>query len=360
MALTSAKLTFGSGNCDMDALGNRYFMFGGGKLKATWNTTTVPWSGHLTRCRRCLVRPTSNSGLISMYIRSRTASTPCTCCSRRATIFTARCSKRNCDSPAFTRGDRRGGVDVGRRHQHGRHPSGVCDLDPFNNRIFYQRVDELLVLNTQGQILNSIGHDPANTISPWANVQYHDLSTPPPPWSARFRRQHDSMGRHLRLDAFPFNLVNSVTFSGWSDDGLVGHHLTMERQRATWQPSKSTSTAYSAWRPGSAAQFCSNTRRGSGWPDDSSRHPLPRQRGVGHGVQPVRSMEGTFSGDVDPRNMAEEWGLNPGLYLTQNQWHAPPKSGSSNKGLLDTVSFRRTSTHAIELWTQFPWEDCDV
>ena len=30
-------------------------------------------------------------------------------------------------------------------------------------------------------------------------------------------------------------------------------------------------------------------------------------------------VEGTFSGDVDPRTMAEEWGLNPGLYLTQKE-----------------------------------------
>ena len=65
-------------------------------------------------------------------------------------------------------------------------------LDPFNNRIFYQRVDELLILNTEGQILNSIGY-PANTISPWANVQYHDLSTLQR-WSARIPKAAPSRG----------------------------------------------------------------------------------------------------------------------------------------------------------------------
>ena len=51
-------------------------------------------------------------------------------------------------------------------------------LDPFNNRIFYHRVNGMKMFTTEGESLGSISN-PSGSISPWANVQYHDLSTDP-------------------------------------------------------------------------------------------------------------------------------------------------------------------------------------
>ena len=194
--------------------------------------------------------------------------------------------------------------------------SGVCDLDAFNNRIFYQRVDELLVLNTEGQILNSIAY-PANTISPWANVQYHDLSTPPTAVVGE-----DSDGSSIQWDGtsaltLSHNLGSAVTLDGWSDD--EGASATTSQ----WNVNDYGTVQVQGHRVGESGETVTVQRTFHIVHEEVDGVTTP-QRTPCHATESMVTVfnfcgqvEGTFSGDFDPRRIAEEWGLTPGLYLTQ-------------------------------------------
>jgi hypothetical protein len=71
------------------------------------------------------------------------------------------------------------------------------------------------VFSTDGTALSTIS-SPSNSISPWANVQYHDLSTPPTAVVGE-----DSDGQTVEWDGtssltLAHGLGNAVAFDGWS------------------------------------------------------------------------------------------------------------------------------------------------
>ena len=308
--------TFGSGNCDMDALGNRYFMFGGGKLKA-WNTTTGAMVTNAT-LPTMFGAPNLESWTHPMYHPVE---------DRIYALHMLQPEDYDFYGPLFQTELRLARI----------HPetaevewmsedaismdgiqSGVCDLDPFNNRIFYQRVDELLVLNTEGQILSSIAY-PANTISPWTNVQYHDLSTPPTAVVGE-----DSDGSTIQWDGtsaltLSHNLGSAVTLDGWSDD--EGATATTSQ----WNVNAYGTVQVHGHRVGESGETVEVQRTFHIVPEEVDGVTTP-QRTPCHSSESLVTVfnlcgqvEGTFSGDVDPRKMAEEWGLTPGLYLTQKE-----------------------------------------
>ena len=205
--------TDGSGNCDIDALGNRYFLFGGGRLKA-WDTDSgdmitnanLPtlfgnanlesWSHpmyHPVEDRiYCLhlLQPENYDWYGPLY---------------QTEIRLARLHPETAEVEWYT--DAAISMDGIQ--------SGVCDLDPFSNRIFYQRVDGLKVFGTDGTSLGTIS-SPSGSISPWANVQYHDLSTEP---TAIVGTEGDATV--IEWDGVSFlslqnNLGDAIDFDGWT------------------------------------------------------------------------------------------------------------------------------------------------
>lgn len=59
--------------------------------------------------------------------------------------------------------------------------SGQCDIDPFNNRYYYVQDGKVRVVDTvSGTLLFTLNTSSTGVISEWANVQFHDLSTPAP------------------------------------------------------------------------------------------------------------------------------------------------------------------------------------
>lgn len=205
--------TYGSGNCDIDALGNRYFLFGGGRLKV-WDTDSgdmitnanLPtlfgnanlesWSHpmyHPVEDRiYCLhlLQPENYNWYGPLY---------------QTEIRLARLHPETAEVEWYTEGAiSMDGIQ-----------SGVCDLDPFSNRIFYQRVDGLKVFGTDGTSLGTIS-SPSGSISPWANVQYHDLSTEP---TAIVGTEGDATV--IEWDGVSFlslqnNLGEAIDFDGWT------------------------------------------------------------------------------------------------------------------------------------------------
>ena len=205
--------TYGSGNCDIDALGNRYFLFGGGRLKV-WDTDSgdmitnanLPtlfgnanlesWSHpmyHPVEDRiYCLhlLQPENYDWYGPLY---------------QTEIRLARLHPETAEVEWYT--DSAISMDGIQ--------SGVCDLDPFSNRIFYQRVDGLKVFGTDGTSLGTIS-SPSGSISPWANVQYHDLSTEP---TAIVGTEGDATV--IEWDGVSFlslqnNLGEAIDFDGWT------------------------------------------------------------------------------------------------------------------------------------------------
>lgn len=205
--------TYGSGNCDIDALGNRYFLFGGGRLKV-WDTDSgnmitnanLPtlfgdanfesWSHpmyHPVEDRiYCLhlLQPENYDWYGPLY---------------QTEIRLARLHPETAEVEWYT--DAAISMDGIQ--------SGVCDLDPFSNRIFYQRVDGLKVFATDGTSLGTIS-SPSGSISPWANVQYHDLSSEP---TAIVGTEGDATV--IEWDGVSFlslqnNLGDAIDFDGWT------------------------------------------------------------------------------------------------------------------------------------------------
>ena len=205
--------SYGSGNCDIDALGNRYFMIGGDKLKV-WDTTTgemitntyIPtlfggfndedWTHpmyHPVEDRIYALHmwyPEEydwNGGLYQTEIRL------------------ARIHPETAEVEWYTEDEiSMDGIQ-----------SGLCDLDPFNNRIFYHRVNGMKMFTTDGESLGSISN-PSGSISPWANVQYHDLSTDPTAIVGT-----DASVTSVEWDGesaltLPHGLGGAVAFEGWT------------------------------------------------------------------------------------------------------------------------------------------------
>ena len=205
--------SYGSGNCDIDALGNRYFMIGGDKLKV-WDTTTgemitntyIPtlfggfndedWT-HLMyhpvedRIYALHMRYPESSGGGGLY---------------QTEIRLARIHPETAEVEWYTEDEiSMDGIQ-----------SGLCDLDPFNNRIFYYRVNGMKMFTTEGESLGTISN-PSGSISPWANVQYHDLSTDPTAIVGT-----DASVTSVEWDGesamtLPHGLGGAVAFEGWTD-----------------------------------------------------------------------------------------------------------------------------------------------
>ncbi|MDA0912246.1 MAG: hypothetical protein O2818_00635 [Bacteroidetes bacterium] len=204
--------SYGSGNCDIDALGNRYFMIGGDKLKV-WDTTTgemitntyIPtlfggfndedWT-HLMyhpvedRIYALHMRYPESNGNGGLY---------------QTEIRLARIHPETAEVEWYTEDEiSMDGIQ-----------SGLCDLDPFNNRIFYHRVNSMKMFTTEGESLGSISN-PSGSISPWANVQYHDLSTDPTAIVGT-----DASVTSIEWDGesaliVPHGLGGAVAFEGWT------------------------------------------------------------------------------------------------------------------------------------------------
>lgn len=205
--------SYGSGNCDIDALGNRYFMFGGDKLKV-WDTTTGDMlvntnlpvlfgSANDESWTHPMYHPVEdriyalhmlypeeydwNGGLYQTEIRL------------------ARIHPETAEVEWITEDEiSMDGIQ-----------SGLCDLDPFNNRIFYHRVNGMKIFSTDGAQLGSISN-PSGSISPWANVQYHDLSTDPTAIVGT-----DATVTSVEWDGasaltLPHELGDAVSFDGWT------------------------------------------------------------------------------------------------------------------------------------------------
>ena len=205
--------SFGSGNCEIDALGNRYFLFAGGKLKV-WDTgtgeqtvnvslPTLFGSSSLESWTHPMYHPVEDRiyAIHMLQPESYDFNGP----PFQTELRLARLHPETAEAEWFTpNAISMDGIQ-----------SGVCDLDPFNNRIFYQRVDGMKVFSTDGTALSTIS-SPSNSISPWANVQYHDLSTPPTAVVGE-----DSDGQTVEWDGtssltLAHGLGNAVSFDGWS------------------------------------------------------------------------------------------------------------------------------------------------
>ena len=305
--------TYGSGNCDIDALGNRYFLFGGGRLKA-WNTDSgnmitnanLPtlfgnanlesWSHpmyHPVEDRiYCLhlLQPENYDWYGPLY---------------QTEIRLARLHPVTAEVEWYTEGAiSMDGIQ-----------SGVCDLDPFSNRILYQRVDGLKVFGTDGTSLGTIS-SPSGSISPWANVQYHDLSTEP---TAIVGTEGDAT--LIEWDGVSFlslqnNLGDAIEFDGWTGpDGTPA-------MSSEWTVTDYGTVHIHGHRTGDNGRtievqhtfsIVPSTVNGIAdlLPHDALQHDLPKTV-VNASGQVVTPPPG-----VDPTLPIWDWGLPAGLYLVR-------------------------------------------
>ena len=205
--------SYGSGNCDIDALGNRYFMFGGDKLKV-WDTTT---GDMLVNTNLPVLFGSANdeSWTHPMYhpVEDRIYALHMLYPEEydwnggyyQTEIRLARIHPETAEVEWITEDEiSMDGIQ-----------SGLCDLDPFNNRIFYHRVNGMKIFSTDGAQLGSISN-PSGSISPWANVQYHDLSTDPTAIVGT-----DATVTAVEWDGasaltLPHELGDAVSFDGWT------------------------------------------------------------------------------------------------------------------------------------------------
>lgn len=212
--------TYGSGNCDIDALGNRYFLFGGGRLKV-WDTD----SGNMV----------TNANLPTLFGNANLESWshpmyhPVE--DRIYALHLLQPEDFNWYGPLFQTE-----VRLARLHPETAEvewytdeaismdgiQSGVCDLDPFNNRIFYQRVDGLKAFATDGTPLWTIS-SPSESIAPWANVQYHDLSVEPTAIVGTEGDETIIEWDGVSLLSLESGLGQAIAFDGWTgaDGALV-------------------------------------------------------------------------------------------------------------------------------------------
>ena len=205
--------SYGSGNCDIDALGNRYFMIGGDKLKV-WDTTTGEMLTN-TYLPTLFGNANDEAWTHPMYhpVEDRIYALHMKYPEEydwngglyQTEIRLARIHPETAEVEWFTEDEiSMDGIQ-----------SGLCDLDPFNNRIFYHRVNGMKMFTTEGESLGSISN-PSGSISPWANVQYHDLSTDPTAIVGT-----DASVTSVEWDGesaltLPHGLGGAVAFEGWT------------------------------------------------------------------------------------------------------------------------------------------------
>ena len=205
--------SYGSGNCDIDALGNRYFMIGGDKLKV-WDTTTGEMITN-TYLPTLFGNANDEAWTHPMYhpVEDRIYALHMKYPEEydwngglyQTEIRLARIHPETAEVEWFTEDEiSMDGIQ-----------SGLCDLDPFNNRIFYHRVNGMKMFTTEGESLGSISN-PSGSISPWANVQYHDLSTDPTAIVGT-----DASVTSVEWDGesaltLPHGLGGAVAFEGWT------------------------------------------------------------------------------------------------------------------------------------------------
>ena len=206
--------SYGSGNCDLDALGNRYFMFGGGKLKV-WDTST----GDM------LVNEYPPALFGSYTLESWTHPMYHPVEDRIYALHMLQPEEYQWNGPLYQTELRLARIhpETAEVEWYTEDPismdgiqSGLCDLDPFNNRIFYHRLNGMQMFTTEGESLGSIPN-PSGSISPWANVQYHDLSTDPTAIVGT-----DATSTSVEWDGesaltLPHQLGDAVAFEGWID-----------------------------------------------------------------------------------------------------------------------------------------------
>jgi len=210
---------YGSGNSDIDALGNRYFMFGGGKLKV-WDTgtgdmllnsalPTLFGASNLESYTHPMYHPVEDKlyALHMLYPESYDFNGPLFQTELRLVRIDPATGEVEWYTPEAVSMD---GIQ-----------SGLCDIDPFNNRIFYHRVGQLVCLNTEDGSGIGAASEPDMSISPWANLQYHDLSTPPTASVGAEAEATVIPWDGASLLTLPHGLGSAVEFEGWTGAGGV-------------------------------------------------------------------------------------------------------------------------------------------
>ena len=173
----------GSGNCDLDAAGNRFYLLGTDKL-FTWDALSgglLGWSEipdlDSTASGQTLTHlahhPIENA-LYALHKREPDNFDP------YGPWFQSELRLVKKVLPAgeweFVSGDvlSMDGIQ-----------SGQCDLDPFNNRFYYVQDGKVRVVDcSTGELLFTLNTSSTGVISEWANLQFHDLSTPAPATSS--------------------------------------------------------------------------------------------------------------------------------------------------------------------------------
>jgi hypothetical protein len=167
----------GSGNCDLDAAGNRYFLLGSYRLY-TWDALT----GELLSTEVLPNLDPTASGQSLTHLAYHPLENALYALHKREP------DEYNPWGPPFQsemRLVRKALPDGDWSFVSGEVlsmdgiQSGGCDLDPFNNRFIYIQDDQIRVVDAATGLLTASYDAPGgDVISEWANVQYHDLSTP--------------------------------------------------------------------------------------------------------------------------------------------------------------------------------------
>lgn len=171
--------THGSGNCDLDAAGNRYYLLGTDRL-FTWDALSGELLGWTfvpdldsTASGQTLTHlahhPLENA-LYALHKREPDSFDP------NGPWFQSELRLARKSLPdgewEFVSGEvlSMDGIQ-----------SGQCDIDPYNNRFYYVQDGKVRVVDTEsGTLLFTLNTSSTGIISEWANVQFHDLSTPAP------------------------------------------------------------------------------------------------------------------------------------------------------------------------------------
>ena len=177
---TSAAMgaAHGSGNCDLDAAGNRYFLLGATRL-FTWDAMT----GEMLGIELVPDLDPTASGQTLTHLSYHPLHDALYALHKRepdsydfdGPIFQSEMRLVRKDLPDGEWEFVSGGVISMDGIQ-----SGQCDLDPFNDRFYYVQDGKVRVVDcNSGDLLFTLNvADPPGLISEWANLQFHDLSTP--------------------------------------------------------------------------------------------------------------------------------------------------------------------------------------
>jgi hypothetical protein len=168
----------GSGNCDLDAAGNRYFLLGATRL-FTWDAMT----GEMLGIELVPDLDTTASSQTLTHLAYHPLQDALYALHKRdpdsydfgGPLFQSEMRLVRKDLPdgewEFVSGEviSMDGIQ-----------SGQCDLDPFNDRYYYVQDGKVRVVDcNSGELQFTLNvSDPPGLISEWANLQFHDLSTP--------------------------------------------------------------------------------------------------------------------------------------------------------------------------------------